>query len=83
LTIKQDDILILASDGLWDVMSNNEVAYFVHNLENYWDPQQICSKLYKEISNRCKLMERKEDNVTLVIVPFTMLPSKQTYINAH
>ncbi|KAH0630038.1 hypothetical protein JD844_012607 [Phrynosoma platyrhinos] len=41
--IKEDDILIMATDGLWDVMSNEDVAQIVRNFlqDNTTDPYRF------------------------------------------
>ncbi|RMC00004.1 hypothetical protein DUI87_23412 [Hirundo rustica rustica] len=40
--VKEDDVLIMATDGLWDVLCNDEVAHVVRNFlaENRKDPQR-------------------------------------------
>lgn len=40
--IKEDDVLIMATDGLWDVLCNDEVAHVVRSFlaENRTDPQR-------------------------------------------
>lgn len=40
--IKEDDVLIMATDGLWDVLCNDEVAQVVRTFlaENRTDPQR-------------------------------------------
>jgi len=84
--IESGDILVLASDGLWEVMNNEEVANFINqyiNEKEYLDPQQICSKLYREISDRCKSSNRLEDNATLVIVPFSIMLSSTNQKNTN
>lgn len=40
--IKEDDVLIMATDGLWDVLCNDEVAHVVRSFlaENRTDSQR-------------------------------------------
>lgn len=40
--VKEDDVLIMATDGLWDVLCNDEVAHVVRSFlaENRTDPQR-------------------------------------------
>lgn len=40
--IKEDDVLIMATDGLWDVLCNKEVAHMVRSFleENRTDPHR-------------------------------------------
>nr|XP_042717684.1 protein phosphatase 1M isoform X2 [Chrysemys picta bellii] len=44
--IKEDDVLVLATDGLWDILSNEEMAQIVRSFldENKTDPYSICDK---------------------------------------
>lgn len=39
-----DQFIVLASDGIWEFLSNNEVFDFVENCE-YMSPSQIASRL--------------------------------------
>ncbi|XP_032996564.1 protein phosphatase 1M [Lacerta agilis] len=43
LNVKEGDVLIMATDGLWDVMSNDDVAHIVRNFvqENTSDPYRF------------------------------------------
>lgn len=40
--IKEDDALVMATDGLWDILSNEEVAQIVRSFldENRTDPHR-------------------------------------------
>ena len=57
-----DEYLLIASDGLWDVMTFNEVAEFVNHSPSR---QNICKLLCEEALTR-----KSKDNVTIVIVYF-------------
>lgn len=59
----QDRFLVIASDGLWDVMSNEEVADFVYKLS---DPQKAASILV-EYAYMCG----STDNITVTVVDLT------------
>ena len=49
----QDEFLVLACDGIWDVMSNQEVLDFVHKeLQIREDRGQICDNLIEECFQR-------------------------------
>uniref|UniRef100_A0ACD5Z214 Uncharacterized protein n=1 Tax=Avena sativa TaxID=4498 RepID=A0ACD5Z214_AVESA len=56
------EFLILASDGLWDVVSNDEAVAMVKPIE---DPEQAAKRLLQEASQR-----GSADNITVVIVRF-------------
>jgi len=61
----KDAFLLLASDGVWDVMSNEEVASFV--LKQFDDLGDDLAKVGDELIKEC--FERKsEDNMSVVIV---------------
>jgi len=56
------EFLILASDGLWDVVTNEEAVAMVKPIQ---DPQEAADKLLQEASKR-----GSSDNITVVIVCF-------------
>ncbi|KAK3152147.1 hypothetical protein QOZ80_2BG0155040 [Eleusine coracana subsp. coracana] len=56
------EFLILASDGLWDVVSNEEAVAMVRPIQ---DPEQAAEKLLLEAFQR-----GSSDNITVVIVRF-------------
>jgi len=56
------DFLILASDGLWDVMTNQEAVSMVKSIE---DAEKAANKLTEEAYHR-----GSADNITCVIVRF-------------
>ncbi|XP_078175417.1 putative protein phosphatase 2C 59 [Carex rostrata] len=60
------EFLILASDGLWDVVSNEEAVAMVRPIE---DPEQAAQRLLQEASKR-----GSADNTTVVIVRFSNSP---------
>lgn len=48
-TVTSDDVLVLATDGLWDVVSNDEVAQIVQRGLSTWDNESKAGK-YRYIS---------------------------------
>ena len=59
--ITSDDLyLVLASDGLWDVMSNEDVARFLMNVSNF-------SQVAKELCYEATILG-SADNITVVVV---------------
>ncbi|PKU81823.1 putative protein phosphatase 2C 59 [Dendrobium catenatum] len=56
------EFLILASDGLWDVVSNEEAVAMVKPIDN---PEQAAKSLLQEASQR-----GSADNITCVVVRF-------------
>ncbi|KAI0504642.1 hypothetical protein KFK09_015594 [Dendrobium nobile] len=63
------EFLILASDGLWDVVSNEEAVTMVKPIE---DPEQAAKTLLQEASHR-----GSADNITCVIVRFLGCSNKE------
>ena len=55
-----DKYLVLASDGLWDVMSNEDVAKFLMNVSSFTD-------VAKELCYEATLLGSL-DNITVVVV---------------
>ena len=56
----KDDFAIIACDGLWDVMSNQDVINFVHN-----NPQNTVRKLGSEALRR-----GTTDNISIILLQF-------------
>ncbi|POI30715.1 hypothetical protein CIB84_005534, partial [Bambusicola thoracicus] len=57
--IKEDDVLIMATDGLWDVLCNEEVAHMARSFlaDNRTDPQRF-SELAKSLACRARGKKR-------------------------
>lgn len=67
----RDEFLVLACDGIWDVMSNQEVLDFVHKeLQIREDRGQICDNLIEECFQR-----GSRDNMSVVLVTFPSAPT--------
>ena len=59
--ISNDDLyLVIASDGLWDVMSNEDVAKFLMNISCFTD-------IAKELCYEATILG-SSDNITVVVV---------------
>jgi serine/threonine protein phosphatase PrpC len=58
-----DDFVVLATDGLWDVMSSSEVVSFIHSLMNSEDGDSIATMLVEEALRRGSY-----DNISVTIV---------------
>lgn len=59
----QDEFLVIASDGLWDVMENEEVAKFLMQIASKTDFVSLAKALVTESMRR-----GTADNVTAVVV---------------
>ncbi|KAI7689956.1 Protein phosphatase 1B [Sarcoptes scabiei] len=65
-----DEFMIIACDGIWDVMSNEELCDFVrHQLRIQSDLEEICSL----IIDTC-LYKGSTDNMSIVLVTFPGAP---------
>lgn len=70
-TITPDwEFIVLACDGIWDVMSNTEVVDFVREqLANAADPEEICESLMMHcLAPDCQMGGLGCDNMTVVLV---------------
>lgn len=66
-----DEFLVLACDGIWDVMSNQEVLEFVQKqLQIHEDRGLICDNLIEECFQR-----GSRDNMSVVLVTFPSAPT--------
>jgi serine/threonine protein phosphatase PrpC len=59
----EDEFLVLACDGIWDVMSNEDVVAFFRTMLQTMSPEQACEKLLDEC-----LEKKSRDNMTVVLV---------------
>ena len=63
-----DQFLLMASDGIWEFMSNEEAVQMVGVLmEQGNDPQAACSSLVNEAVRRWKKQEKVVDDITVVV----------------
>ncbi|CAL5384971.1 unnamed protein product [Camellia sinensis] len=64
---EDDEFLIMASDGIWDVLSNQEAVDIVcHGLMQHHHPKQCASEVVDQA-----LGLRSKDNLTAIVVCFT------------
>jgi len=49
LADNEDDFVVLGSDGLWDMITNEEVAHFLHERSHEWDSTNVAQKLVEHI----------------------------------
>lgn len=66
----EDEFLILACDGIWDVMTNQEVADFVrHRLSIHQNLSQLCGEILET-----SLAKGSKDNMSVIVVTFSGAP---------
>ncbi len=63
MNVEQDEFIVVASDGLWDVISSEEVVDLIHYLLLQVDPDIIADLVTEEA-----LLRGTTDNVTVVII---------------
>lgn len=67
---KEDEFLIIGSDGIWDVFTNQNAVDFVRRrLQEHNDVKRCCKEMVEEAMKRGAL-----DNLTVVIVCFQADP---------
>lgn len=70
------DFILLASDGIWDVLSNDDVVKLcLKKMEKGIPPEQICEEIMTECLSPDLLMTGT-DNMTIVLICFL---HKETY----
>ena len=64
-----DKFIIIASDGLWEYMTNDEVVNIVSDYYNKQDPTSCIEYLYKEAKKRWILQEGDNiDDITIILI---------------
>ncbi|XP_028810578.1 protein phosphatase 1bb isoform X2 [Denticeps clupeoides] len=67
---EEDEFVVLACDGIWDVMSNEELCEFVHSRLQVWDDlEKVCNS----VVDTC-LHKGSRDNMSVVLVCFSNAP---------
>merc|ERR1711934_126379 len=61
----KDEFLVLACDGIWDVMENEDTTAYFRETLSKMPPQHACENLLEECLNR-----KSRDNMTVVLVIF-------------
>uniref|UniRef100_A0A6S9USW0 PPM-type phosphatase domain-containing protein n=1 Tax=Chrysotila carterae TaxID=13221 RepID=A0A6S9USW0_CHRCT len=74
--ITDDDVaLIIASDGVWELLSSQTVVDILSNVKNL-DPMEICNNIIEQASYMWKVEEGDyRDDITVVVVTFPWLDS--------
>lgn len=74
---KDDEFLIIGSDGIWDVFSNqNAVDFARRRLQDHNDVKVCCKELVEEAVRRGAM-----DNLTVVLVCFHLEPPAQIRVH--
>mmetsp|Transcript_4744 Transcript_4744/g.8229 ORF Transcript_4744/g.8229 Transcript_4744/m.8229 type:complete len:724 (-) Transcript_4744:1111-3282(-) len=70
--VPEDDFLLLASDGLWDVMSNQEaIALALRCMQRAWErggSRKAAVRVAATVLTRAAIDRGSKDNVTVVII---------------
>ena len=65
---EEDKAIIIASDGLWEYMSNEEVTDVVKNLIDQNNADIISKKLYEQSIIRWRLKDQGIDDITIICI---------------
>lgn len=65
-----DRIMVLASDGVWEFISNKEVIEMVAPYYERNSPSGACERVMREAVARWKKEDEVIDDITLVVVFF-------------
>ena len=66
-----DQFLVLACDGVWDVMTNEDICNFIcHRLKVHDNLETICN----EVIDTC-LYKGSRDNMSIIIIAFPACPT--------
>ena len=68
--LHEDKFIILASDGIWEFISNDECVNYVKDFYIKKDINGALNFLYKEASKRWIIEEEVIDDITLIIIFF-------------
>lgn len=61
--------IVLASDGLWDVLTNEDVANFLNKKKHTAKLEQVAQELVEFALNRCSM-----DNTSVVLIRLAIPP---------
>lgn len=69
---REGDFLVLACDGIWDVMSNEQLCTFISNaLKSTDNLEEIVSKVIDScISKDIRHEKKGSDNMSIILVTF-------------
>ena len=68
--LKEDKFVVIASDGVWEFMSSDEVVNVVKDFYDKNDCEGAVNCLYKEASNRWITKEDIIDDITVIVAFF-------------
>lgn len=75
LSPKEQKFIVVASDGLWNVMSPKQVVEFIHDYENndqtFHQPKDVVKAVINEALRRWKLKNLLADNIAVLIAFLT------------
>ena len=65
---KEDKVIIIASDGLWEYISNKETTDIVKKSYNKKEPNRIVNQLYKEAYKKWRIKDKGIDDITIICI---------------
>jgi protein phosphatase 2C family protein 2/3 len=78
VNVGKDQFLVLACDGVWDVMENQEVVDFINKLLSKAKvvTDELLNQISEQLTNHAVNTKGSPDNVTVVIVVLPKKPKK-------
>jgi len=65
---KNDRIIILASDGVWEMLTNEEVIEIVGDFYESGDAEKACDELIKIASKKWRSKDNVVDDITAIVI---------------
>lgn len=66
-----DKIMVVASDGVWEFLSNDDVMKLILPFYLKNDPEGACDKIIKESTEAWKREDEVVDDITIILVFFS------------
>jgi serine/threonine protein phosphatase PrpC len=66
--VEEDKFLVIASDGVWEFISNEEAVNIIYPFWMQGNPEGACDKIVKESVAHWKKEDEVIDDITVVIV---------------
>ena len=66
--------IVLASDGVWGHMTNNEVKYIINNFAETKDANKCTKKIVKQAIEKWEdFLKEYKENITCIVIFFSLI----------